>query len=177
MTGLVAPYNTLSDPIPRDGGSCYETINPGCFRDAIASGLTPSGKPIALVRGHRRNGRKRREWHICDTRSGLKLIDSPQGLLIEAPGEIPGDFTGFSIKLVPYTWRRIGPNAFRLLSAGIRHIALLQSPERPAYSSTFTYVSNHAIRPIRAERRKDQRQKEEKEVLEGQTSKAQGRNI
>lgn len=168
MRCLVAPYNQMSDPIPRDGGSCHEIINPSCFAAAIQSGLTPSGKPIALVRGHKRHGRKRREWVICDTRSGLKLIDSPQGLLIDFPGELPPGFSGFSVSLAPHTYRRIGNAAFRLLAAGIRHVALLTELDVPAYPSTFIYVSNYARLPETAESLHKRRREENREKAPGQ---------
>ncbi len=135
MTGLACPFNVQSSPIYRDGALLYEVIDPLCFRDAVASGLTPSGRPIPLVRGHDRNGRTRRDWVIADTSNGLHLRVTKQGVILEAPGDLPADFTGFSVRLRPYKWVRIGPAVFRLLRAGIVHIALLQG-EKPCYPQT-----------------------------------------
>jgi hypothetical protein len=134
MIALAAPYGVQSGLVSTRG-YVYEVLAPGCFSAAIASGLTPAGRPIPLVRGHRRGSRKRREWIVCDTQTGLRLWEDQRGLLFEAPGELPAGFTGVSVSLAPVRWERIGPQVFRLLEAGLRHIALLCG-EQPAYPIT-----------------------------------------
>jgi hypothetical protein len=130
MIVLAAPYSVQSGLIR----GCHEWLAPACFAGAVASGLTPAGRPVPLVRGHKQRGR--RDWVIADTACCLRLWESRQGLMCEAPGDLPRGFSGVSVRLHPIRFRRIGPQVFELLEAGLYHIALLCG-ERPAYPSTY----------------------------------------
>lgn len=129
MIYLAAPYNLQSTALERDGCTLYEMLAPCCF----AADLAP-GNPVKLVRGHVRAGRSKAEWIIAR----VHPFEMARGLFFRYDGELPADWSGFSVRLKPVRWERIGNSCFKLLEAKLRHIALLQHPERPAYPTTRT---------------------------------------
>lgn len=131
MICLAAPYGVQSTALEQDGGLLYEILHRGCFAACLATGLS-----VPLVRGHSRAGRKRADWTIAQ----IKPFETERGLWFHFDGELPPDFTGFSLEFLPIRFRRIGNAAFLLQEGQLKRIALLQKPDVPAYPSTFSYV-------------------------------------
>lgn len=124
MKYLAVPYNMISTPIYAADGTLYEVIAPGCF---------DLSRPVPLVRGHVRN---RRDWIV----GRVQCFSDERGVYFEFEGELPANFSGFSVRFKPLRWRRIGPQTIRLIEAKLRHIALLTKPDSPVYPSTFSQM-------------------------------------
>jgi phage head maturation protease len=130
IAGLAVPYSRLSR-WGLDGKPFFEVIEPGCFRRAVESGLSPKGKPIFACRGHDRRGRRQRLGSTAD--GTLRLVESSSGIYFYlANTPLPLDFSGVSVTLRPFRWRQEGA-VYRLLEAGLVHVALLSKPHKPAY--------------------------------------------
>lgn len=138
IRGLAVSYGKPSTAGVGNSSAYCETIALGAFRQSVESGMSlRTGKPIFACLGHRRNGRKR--WRLGDTASGkLRLWEAADGVHFELAGaKLPTLFTGVSVMLEPVRWRRKTDLLWELLEGGIRHIAILEAPEHPAYADTF----------------------------------------
>jgi hypothetical protein len=126
------PYNVLSVPI---NGGCYsEHLRPGCFCN-IKSGFTSNGEPITATINHSR---------IIAATAGhrrlLRLKDTPQGLQFTIDNfQLPRACSGSSFRFRAIRWRKIGL-VYELLAAELRHIAILITPDVPAYSQTRNLI-------------------------------------
>jgi hypothetical protein len=137
IRGIAIPYEQPSRP-GIAGKLWCEVISRGAFRRSVESGKSlRTNRPIFACWGHRGNGRKR--WRIASTADGsLRLWEQEDGVHFEVAGvSLPIDFTGVSVKLEPATWRKEADLLWRLLSGGIRHVAILTGRERACYPSTF----------------------------------------
>lgn len=123
-TYLAAPYGTLSTAIETADGVAFELLAPGCFARSLAA------RPrVRLTRGH--GGATIRR---------VRPYETAAGLFFKYSGALPERFSGFSVNLTPVRWERIGPQTFRLIEARLRHIALLVSPDVPAYEQTYSFA-------------------------------------
>ena len=137
IVGLAVPYSRPSIPgVARSFAAC-EIINTGAYRRAVETGRSlRTGRPIFACWGHRRRGRKR--WRIGSTADGrLRLWHDERGVWFALDADLPREFTGVSVKLEAVRWRHEAALLWRLLEGGIRHIAILESPDVPSYGETF----------------------------------------
>lgn len=137
ICGLCIPYEQASRAGVGSLDFACEVISRYAFRESIQSGKSiKTGRPIFACFGHRRDGRKR--WRIADTTNRLRVWEEEDGVHFEIDGmKLPLNFTGVSIKLEALSWRKEADMLWRLKTGGIRHIAILSYPDRPAYDCTF----------------------------------------
>jgi hypothetical protein len=138
VTGLAVPYACTSSPIYRDGALLWEQIAPLAFARSVETGRDRDGRPITAVIGHKRNGRRRKDWIVGSTADGsLRVWHDERGVYFKLAGvALPARFSGCSIMMQVERWRRLGNHRFLMLAGWVRHIALLQSPTQPCYART-----------------------------------------
>ena len=138
IVGLAVPYGRPSVPgVGRSFAAC-EVIEPFAFHRAVETGRSlRTGRPIFACWGHRRRGRKR--WRLGSTTDGrLRLWEDARGVWFALDGiDLPAAFAGCSVQLEAIRWRHEAALLWRLLEGGIRHIAILESPDVPSYNETF----------------------------------------
>ncbi len=123
MICCACPYNQRSNMLQgSNGGLAQEILAPGCFAASLARRSS-----VRLHRGHR-----------GPVIGKVRPFETEKGLFFEYGGELPADWTGFSVRLKAIRWKRIGPEVFLLQEAELKHIALLRGDETPAYPQTKT---------------------------------------
>ncbi len=125
IQGKAAPYGVCSvggidlEPL-------CERLLPGCFRNLRS-------RRISLLVNH--DPRRK----LCDTSSGLKLIDSNRGLYFAAPVALPHGAVGCSIRLKAIQYKQGRGLVKELVAGKLLEISIIVPPHSPAYPGTWVF--------------------------------------